>query len=106
MRELHTRDMPGSANYRGYGREEQESVTDNLYHAVQSVGESASDIASEAAAAVRERPYTTMAIAGGLAFAIGAIWMLRRQQHQSRLDTLLSHLPEMPKREDLMRRWR
>ena len=33
--------------------------------------------------AIKERPYATMAVAGGLAFAIGALWMVRRQQPQT-----------------------
>jgi hypothetical protein len=82
-------------------------VADDVYEAAQDIGERVSGIAGDVAAAVKERPYATMAIAGGLAFAVGALWMLRRQQSQSRLDALLAQLPELPKRESLLpRRWR
>jgi hypothetical protein len=71
------------------------------------IGERVRAIGSDISAAVGERPYSTMAIAAGLAFAVGALWMLRRKQTQSRMETLLAHLPEMPKREALLpRRWR
>jgi len=49
-----------------------------------------------------------LAIAAGLAFAVGALWKLGQQrQSQSRLDSWLAHLPELPSRQTLLpRRWR
>jgi hypothetical protein len=69
--------------------------------------EELSTFASDMVATIKERPYTTLAIAGGLAFAIGALWMVRRQQQQSSLDALLSRLPELPVRQSSWPRlWR
>ena len=72
------------------------------------IGEQAGTLASELAAAVKERPYTTLAVAAGLAFAVGAIWKLKQQQRPpSRLESFRRQLPDMPSLEDwLPRRWR
>ena len=64
-------------------------------------------LAGEIAAAARERPYTTIAIAAGLAFAFGALWKMRAGRQQSNLDALLARLPDMPSRSSLLpRAWR
>jgi hypothetical protein len=75
---------------------------------VSELGERAGTMASELGAAIKERPYTTLAIAAGLAFAVGALWKLGQQrQPKSRLDAWLAQLPELPSRESLLpRRWR
>ena len=74
------------------------------------VTEAAQDLgafASEAVTAMKERPYTTIAVAGGLVFAIGALWMVRRQQPQTTYDAMLSRLPSLPDRQSLLpARWR
>ena len=45
---------------------------------------------------------TTLAIAAGLAFAVGALWKLGQQrQPQSRLDAWRAQLPELPSRQSL-----
>jgi ElaB/YqjD/DUF883 family membrane-anchored ribosome-binding protein len=64
-------------------------------------------IAGEIATAARERPYTTIAVAAGLAFALGALWKMRSGRRQSNLDALLAHLPDLPSRSSLLpRSWR
>jgi len=65
-------------------------------------------MAGELRAAVEEHPYTTLAIAAGLAFVVGALWKLgQSRQPQSRLDAWLAQLPELPNRNHLLpRRWR
>ena len=74
------------------------------------VSEAAHDVgafASEVVEAIKERPYATMAVAGGLAFAIGALWMVRRQQPQTTYEAMLSRLPSLPDRQSLLpARWR
>ena len=74
------------------------------------VSEAAQDVgafASEVVDAVKERPYTTLAIASGLAFAIGALWMVRRQPQQSTYEAMLARLPSLPDRHSLWpSRWR
>jgi hypothetical protein len=80
----------------------------DLMDQVSELGERAGTMASELGAAIKERPYTTLAIAAGLAFAVGALWKLGQQrQPQSRLDAWLAQLPDLPSRESLLpRRWR
>ena len=75
---------------------------DQVTEAAQDVGA----FAAEAVAAMKERPYTTIAVAGGLAFAIGALWMVRRQP-QSTYEAMLARLPSLPDRQSLWpARWR
>jgi len=84
-----------------------EAVADSLVDTAHEIGERVRSTGSDIAAAAQERPYTSMAIAGGLAFAVGALWMLGRQRPQSRLDALLARLPELPDgRSMLPRGWR
>jgi hypothetical protein len=72
------------------------------------LGGQAGTLASELATAVKERPYATLAVAAGLAFAVGAMWKLKQQQRPpTRLEAWRRQLPEMPNLEDwLPRRWR
>jgi ElaB/YqjD/DUF883 family membrane-anchored ribosome-binding protein len=94
-------------NYRTTGSRMHEH-SEGILDQVSEVGERAGAMANEIGAAIKERPYTTLAIAAGLAFAVGALWKLSQQrQSQSRLDAWLAHLPELPSRESLLpRRWR
>ena len=74
---------------------------------ISETAENVGAFASETVEAIKERPYTTMAIAGGLAFAIGALWMVRRQQPQSTYEAMLARLPSLPDRQSLWPgRWR
>jgi hypothetical protein len=67
----------------------------------------AGTLASELGTAVKERPYTTLAIAAGLAFAVGALWKLSHSRQPSTLEAWMARMPEMPKRDALIpRRWR
>jgi hypothetical protein len=47
---------------------------------------------------IRERPMTVLAVVGGLAFAAGAVWMLRNSRRQSRYDQVLATLSDLPRR--------
>jgi hypothetical protein len=70
------------------------------------VSDRVSTLTSDVVRAIEERPYTSLAIAGGLAFAIGALWMLKRQQQRSSFERLCSQLPSFPGTGDwLPRRW-
>jgi hypothetical protein len=60
-------------------------------------------LAAELGTAVKERPYTTLALAGGLAFAIGALWKLNQRPAQSRYERLLSQMPQLPDSRSLHR---
>ena len=64
------------------------------------VGEDAIELADEylrpIGLSLKERPMTTLAVFGGIAFVAGAaFWMLRNSQRQSRLDGLLAQLPDL-----------
>jgi len=102
--------QPGPYDYRQpastVGRENQsEGIMDQVSETARDVGDRAVGIAEELAVAIKERPYTTLAIAAGLAFAAGAVWKLGRQQ-PSRMESLFAQLPELPSRRSLERFWR
>jgi hypothetical protein len=70
----------------------------SLMNQASEAAESVGTFASHVGEAIKERPYTTMAIASGLAFAVGALWMLQRHQRRSNYAALLSRLPNLPDR--------
>jgi hypothetical protein len=78
-------------------------------HAMESAhaaGKEASRLAGEVSAAAREHPYAALAIAAGLAFAVGALWKMGSRP-QSRLDALMARLPDVPNANALWPRgWR
>ena len=47
---------------------------------------------------LRERPMTCLALVGGLAFAAGAVWMLRNSRQQSRMDEFLQQVSDYTRR--------
>jgi hypothetical protein len=102
--------QPGPYDYRGPTstvdrKDQSEGIMDQVSEAARDVGDRAVGIAEELAVAIKERPYTTLAIAAGLAFAAGAVWKLGRQQ-PSRMESLFAQLPELPSRRSLERFWR
>jgi hypothetical protein len=103
--------QPGLSDYRTggstAGREDQsEGIMDQATQTARDLSARAGGIAEELALTVRERPYTTLAIAAGLAFAVGAVWKLGHWQRQSRMDRLLAQLPDLPDRNTLSQWWR
>lgn len=72
------------------------------------IGQQALDQATEAATvardAVKEHPIMTLAIVGGLAFAIGALWKMQRSGRTSHVDTLMERLSGL--QQQLPKRWR
>jgi hypothetical protein len=72
------------------------------------MGQQAFDQVSEAAIvardSVKQHPITTLAVVGGLAFAIGALWKLQRSSKTSRVDTLMERLSDL--QQQLPKRWR
>src|SRR5262245_8795379 len=112
-REVCVMAQPGPSDYRtdqeGVGRRHQHSggMAEQASEIAGEVGNRVRTVAGDIGATVRERPYTTLAIAAGLAFAVGALWKLGQQRPQSRLDSWLAQLPELPSRDSLLpRRWR
>src|SRR6476646_10998246 len=71
------------------------------------VSDRVSTLTSDVVNAIEERPYTSLAIAGGLAFALGALWVVQRQQQRSSFERLRSQVPSFSNAGDcLPRRWR
>lgn len=100
--------QPGPSDYRDIDRREStEGIMNQATEAARDMGHRAAGLAGDLGTAVRDRPYTTLAVAAGLAFAVGALWKLGHQRPQSRWDALMASLPELPARDDLLpRRWR
>jgi hypothetical protein len=71
-------------------------------------GSKAFDQGSEAATVardtVKDHPITALAVVGGLAFAIGALWKLQRSSKASHVDTLMERLADL--QQQLPKRWR
>ena len=90
-----------------YGYEPHASQKSRMDQATE-MGQQAFDQASEAAAVardtVKEHPITTLAVVGGLAFAIGALWELQRPSRTTHVDTLMERLSDL--QQQLPRRWR
>ena len=72
------------------------------------MGQQALDQAAEAATVVRdtvkEHPIMTLAVVGGLAFAIGALWQMQRSSRISHVDALMERLSGL--QQQLPKRWR
>ena len=62
------------------------------------------EAATAARDAVKDHPITTLAVVGGIAFAIGALWKLQRSPKASYTDTLMSRLSDL--QHQLPKRWR
>ena len=97
----------GPSDYRSTSSQPDPSQAEGVMEQVREAAQDVGAFASEVVGAIKERPYATMAVAGGLAFAIGAIWMVRRQQPQTTYEAMLSRLPSLPDRHGLLpARWR
>jgi hypothetical protein len=69
------------------------------------ISDRAVGLAEEIGAVIKERPMTSLAVAAGLAFAVGALWKMGRGP-QSRLDQLWANMPDLQSRaKELSRRW-
>lgn len=108
--------QPGPSDYRSSGSnaavaaERGESVVnqtlDQVRETAQDVGDAAQSAMEDVGATIRQHPYTSMMVAAGLAFALGALWKTGRRKPLSRLEALRAQLPDLPRPEELMRRWR
>jgi hypothetical protein len=92
-------------------RDQTESTMEQASESAREAGRRAVSLTDDIADAIRERPYTALAVAAGLAFAVGALWKLGPQRQHGTLDSLLRNLPEMPSRDSirdsiLPSRWR
>jgi hypothetical protein len=88
-------------------RDHTESTMEQMSESAREAGRHAVSLTEDIADAIRERPYTALAVAAGLAFAVGALWKLAPQRRHGTLESLLRNLPEMPSRESILpSRWR
>jgi hypothetical protein len=82
-----------------------EDYNEGLMHSANEMRERVGEVANDLAETVKEHPYATLAVAAGLAFAIGALWKIRATPRQSQLAALVSRLPELPSAERLRSYW-
>jgi hypothetical protein len=88
---------------RGYKPNERNGMSEQAIDKTRELAEEALDRADEwlkpVGLSIKERPMTVLAVIGGLAFAAGAVWMLRNsRQQQSRYDQVLASLSDLPRR--------
>jgi ElaB/YqjD/DUF883 family membrane-anchored ribosome-binding protein len=83
-----------------------EEHNEGLMQRASKLGGRAEEVVSDVASTVKEHPLATLAIAAGLAFAVGALWKLRTPSRQSQVEALLARLPELPKAERIRSMWR
>jgi hypothetical protein len=83
-----------------------EDHNEGLMQRASELGERAEEVVSDVVSAVKENPMTTLAVAAGLAFALGALWKLRAPSRQSQLEALLARLPDLPKADRIRSMWR
>ena len=87
-------------------RDYSESTMEQVGESAREAGHRALTLAEDIADTVREHPYTALAVAAGLAFAVGALWKLGQQRPRGSLEALLRNLPELPGRDRfLSNRW-
>lgn len=77
-------------------------VGEGVQQVTQRVGEVAEDVTTQ----VKLHPYTTVAIAAGLAFAVGALWKMRGRAQQSPLEQWMASLPQLPSASTMRSYWR
>ena len=87
---------------RGYKPHERNGVADQAMDKTRELADEALDRADEwlkpTGLSIKERPMTVLAVIGGVAFAAGALWMLKSTRKQSRYDEVLSTLSDLPRR--------
>jgi len=81
-----------------------EGIMDQVAQTTEDMTDRAVGLVSDIGAAVRDRPYTTLAMAAGLAFAVGALWKMGHQRPPSRWEAWTARLPSG--QDWLQRRWR
>jgi ElaB/YqjD/DUF883 family membrane-anchored ribosome-binding protein len=83
-----------------------EERNEGLMQRAAELGGRAEEVVGDVAATAKEHPFATLAIAAGLAFAIGALWKLRTPARQSQVEALLARLPELPTAKSVRSIWR
>jgi len=95
----------GPSDYRSPSEQGTHKNAEGVSNQVSELGARAETIAEELAAAIKERPYTTLAIAAGLAFAVGAIWKIGHRQPPTRIEALRARMPDMRGRMPELPNW-
>ena len=91
--------QPGPSDYRTAQAEISERAqAGGALDQVREFGARAETVTEELAAAIKNRPYATLAIAAALAFAVGALWKLGHRRPQTRLEALRAQLPDVRSR--------
>ena len=79
-----------------------EGASDQITRRMQDLGEDALERLDRGLTpvglSVKERPMTVLAVVSGVAFAAGALWMLRSSRQQSRYDALIDTVSDLPRR--------
>lgn len=82
-----------------------EQLTEGATTAVNETTEFASEALDQAdewlkpiGLSLKEKPGTCLAVVGGLAFAAGALWMLRSSRQQSQVESLMTQLSDYARR--------
>ena len=87
---------------RGYKPHERNGLADQAMDKTRELADEALDRADEwlktTGLSIKERPMTVLAVIGGVAFAAGALWMLKSTRKQSRYDEVLSTVSDLPRR--------
>lgn len=82
-----------------YGtRDQTQSTMEQMGESAREASRQVASLTDDIAEVIKERPYTALAVAAGLAFAAGALWKLGPQRRQGALDSLLRSLPEAASR--------
>jgi hypothetical protein len=82
----------------------QKSNMDQVAEMGQQALDQATEVATVARDTVKEHPIAALAVVGGLAFAIGALWKLQRSPKASPMDSLMTRLSDL--QQQLPKRWR
>lgn len=86
----------------GYKPYERNGMTEHAMDKTRGLAEAALDRTEEflkpVGLSIKERPMTVLAVVGGLAFAVGALWMLTKSRQPSRYDEVVATLSDLPRR--------
>jgi ElaB/YqjD/DUF883 family membrane-anchored ribosome-binding protein len=95
------------ADYAQTAEDQFDAIRKGANELASQVGEQARVAADQATATVKEHPVITIAVAAGLAFALGALWKMRAPSRQSQIEALMSRLPDrLPTASQIKSYWR
>lgn len=79
---------------------------ESLSETAADVGARASAMAGDVAESAKQHPYTTLLLAAGVAFTVGALWKVRSVSRQSQLEQLMSYAQGLPAAKYWRNTWR